>query len=113
MSAKLTPDERVHCALLEHNGRDNAVTAPALCFRLGWSKGQEREVRRIIEKHANKDWLGVLCAIPGLGYFFATDMEEIATYRKYLVGLKKAAARKVVDFDATLKREGFSLQEAA
>jgi hypothetical protein len=109
----MTPAERVYSCLCEHQGRDQAITAPGICKRLGWSRGREREVRRMIAGNANKAWLGVLCAVPGLGYFFASDMEEIATYRKYLVGLRKQAAIKVTDFDKTLKREGFALQEAA
>lgn len=109
----MIPSERVHAALVAHQGRDQAISAPRLCRHLGWSHGREREVRRIIEDNANDNWPGVLCAIPGVGYFFAADLEEIVTYRKYLVALKDAARDKLKRFDASADREGFSLKEAA
>jgi hypothetical protein len=109
----MSPEERVHSALVAHRGREAAISAPRLCRRLGWSHGRERDIRKIIERHANSDWPGVLCGVPGLGYFFAADLEEIHTYRKYLVALKTAAASKLKNFDTAAAREGFQMKEAA
>lgn len=109
----MKPEERIHSLLVHCAGIDAALTAPAICKRLGWPKSRDREVRRLIARHANNDWLGVLCAVPGTGYFFASNLDEIVTYRKYLVSLKKAAGKKIVQLDDAAKHEGFNLQEAA
>lgn len=108
-----TPAQRVHDVLLKHRGRAQAITALKVCRELRWGITQTREVRSIIEDHANSEWPGLLCAIPGVGYFFATDLEEIATYRQYLVCLSNAAQAKVRSFDARVKAEGFSLKGVA
>jgi hypothetical protein len=109
----MTSEDRVLAVLQEHRGAEQAITAPRICRRLHWSHGQEREIRRIITEHANLDWPGVLCAIPGVGYFFAEDLEEIRAYRQYLMELKKAAWMKLQRFDSAMTRSGFYLKETA
>ena len=105
-----TDAELVHEELLQHRGRARAITGARICRILKWEPNRERDVRRLIEEHANSDWPGVLCAVPGVGYFFAVNLEEINQYRLYLLCLTNAARAKVERFDIRVAAEGFSLE---
>jgi hypothetical protein len=114
MSDKVNPNaDRILQVLNCHHGRERAITSLSICAVLDWPVSREREVRAIIEQYANGPWEGTLCGIPGSGYFFAKDIEEIATYRRFLLSLRDRARDKLVRFDLAAKREGFDLKEVA
>jgi hypothetical protein len=105
--------DHVLAILRSRVGREQAITAPAIALRMGWTPNSERVVRSLIEIHANGDWPGVLCAMPGTGYYFASNLEEIEEYRGLLATLKKAANAKLQKFDERVKAEGFRLEARA
>ena len=104
---------KVYAVLLQHRGKSEAITGPRICAELGGEPGDARLVRAIIEEHANSQWPGVLCAVPGTGYFFAANRQEIAQYRQYLLCLSTVARAKVNRFDSRMTAEGISLEEIA
>ncbi len=104
---------KVHAVLLQHRGKSEAITGPRICAELGGEPGDARLVRAIIEEHANSQWPGVLCAVPGTGYFFAANRQEIAQYRQYLLCLSTVARAKVNRFDNRMTAEGISLEGIA
>ncbi len=108
----MNDDARLIQAILQgRRGCAQAITAPEMAHALGWApESGERRIRLVIEAHANIDWEGVLCAIPGLGYFFAETIEEISTYRHYLRALSIAARDKLSRFDGAVEKSGFCLK---
>lgn len=98
--------DRIFTTLRSRIGRDQAISAPALCQELGWPESRERFVRRIIADESAL-WPGVLiCSVPGDGYFCAATYEEAETYLNWLSALAAEAANKVTSFRASAARQG-------
>jgi len=79
--------DKIYQVLRTHLGRENAISAPAICKALRWPEGREREVRRVIRSESPlwADANGIVCAAPGGGYFLAQTLEEIMAYESWLL----------------------------
>lgn len=118
-----TPEgDKIFAIIRRHVGRENGISARAICRELGWDPvGRERTVRRIIADQSCL-WTnggGVLvCALTGngaTGYFAATTFEEAETYYNWLLSLASVANRKVFNFREACRKMGirFGEQKAA
>lgn len=115
MSAQEPKDvaKLVYEELRKRQGRDEAITAPALAELLSQrhddTQIDERQVRRVIASHSQQ-WAEqglVLVGVPGSGFHAATEVEELSAYYRYLIALRCQAADKVMRFECTLKKAGF------
>lgn len=98
--------DRIHALLREHRGAAHAITAPMIAHAV-WM--DVREVRkRIAEEFPN--WIkdgGLLLSRPGIGFFFATDVEEIVHRDRLLISLWLQSGRKVIEFHEAAREAGF------
>jgi len=97
--------------LRQHRGRDRAISAREIARQLGWSDGQRREVRRIIEE---EDWeareMPVMAC--STGFYLAATVEEFQHRRNWLAALFAKAKQKLADFDTMTRRNGIHLEKS-
>ena len=87
-------------ALRPHVGRENLISAKELAREVGLDlKDGARKVRQELSDAlcdgALEELEIPLCAIPGQGYFIASDYEEAQDYADFLNTLASEAARKL------------------
>lgn len=107
-----TPEgDKVFAIIRQHDGAENAITAPQICRQLGWRRSRERLVRQLIadESAAWEGW--PVCAIPGQGYFVAQSIEELMSYDNWLAELLTRSTDKLNAFRAAVKKMGIRLPE--
>ena len=104
--------EKIAAILSQHIGREQAITAPAICAELGWSEGRERLVRQIIASESPL-WPVLVCGVPGQGYFIAEDIAEAEQYENWLSDLARDAAAKVTSFRESARRMGIAFPTPA
>lgn len=96
---------RIHQVIRARRGADQAITTQEICRTLGLPLRSEREIRRQIEEHSPR-WPELVCAIPGRGYFVATEFEEAERYDNWLSQLVNRALCKRKTFRAAAARLG-------
>ena len=97
---------RIAAVLAQNVGREQAITATAICHELGWPESRARLVRQIIASESAL-WPVLVCGVPGAGFFVAQDIEEAAQYDSWLADLATLAQAKVTDFRESARRIGF------
>lgn len=105
--------DKVFSVIRHHYGRDNAITAAAICDELGWTPGMAREVRRIVSNESHL-WPGVLvCACAGRdsGFFVAESYDEALEYWNWLQQLAAVASRKVFNFEQACSKMGIRFHQ--
>jgi hypothetical protein len=98
--------EAIAKELRKHHGQENAITAPALAELLDQP---EREIRRRISveyREIQRFAGGLLCSLPGAGYFLTADAEEILHRYRLLKGLHAQAAAKLEDYQEAVREFG-------
>ena len=101
--------------LRRHVGRDQVISAKAIALEIGLRlSNSDREVREILSEAIEDGSLEELevpiCAIPGQGYFLASDIDEAQAYADLLSLLATEAARKSRNVTALFKSMGLRLQ---
>lgn len=98
--------ERIEAAIWpHHSGRDNAITAPALARRL---RVPERAVREAIAGSANFQ----PCSVPGEGFFWPADVEEIFDSEERLAKQEAALRSRRKLFRAFWEKQGITFPKA-
>ena len=103
--------DKIFAIIRQHDGAENAITAPQICSELRWKRSRERTVRQIIADEAVL-WEGwPVCGIPGKGFFVARSIEELMSYRNWLADLVARSTDKLNAFRAALQKMGIKLPE--
>lgn len=110
--------QRILTLLRSHVGRDNLISAEAIATAIGLpQRDGARIVRDLLSEALHDGTLEdqeiPLCAIPGKGYFLASDIEEAQAYADWCRSLAAEAARKSVAVTTLFKSLGLHLQPAA
>ena len=108
---RTNPGDKIFAILKTHIGRENAISAPELAKAIGWRSSLEREVRRIIRTEsplwAERD--GLVCAVPGGGYFLGTSFEELSTYHTWLTEGRTAYEERIAIVANYCRARGIAL----
>lgn len=103
------PDQIAHI-LRQHQGRENAIRSREIAKLIGLAPSADRTIREAI---SDEDWEVrelLVVAIPGFGYYVATDIAEADAYVIFLTMLRDRAAAKLTKFQTTARRLGIHLQ---
>jgi hypothetical protein len=100
--------------LRQHVGRDSIISAQEIATEIGLrQKHGDRLVRELITDALHDGTLELyeipLCAIPGQGYFLASDIEEAQAYADFCQTLATEAARKTKAIRKLFKGIGLTL----
>jgi hypothetical protein len=97
----------IYRVIRTHVGRDQAISALDICRAIRWPMSRERHVRQVIADESHL-WNGVLiCSAAGAGYFVASDIEEVHTYRNWIADLFYKAQDKLAKVDEACAKMGF------
>jgi len=103
--------DRIYDILRSHIGKENAISAPAIAQALRWPEHRERKVRQII-RDESMFWAangGLVCAIPGSGYFIAQSFEELAAYESWLTEGRDSYSQRIAIVRKYCRARGFNL----
>lgn len=100
--------------LRKHVGREEIITAQEIASKIGLTQRHgDRLVRELITDALHDGTLELyeipLCAIPGKGYFVASDIEEAQAYADFCHVLATEAARKTKAVRKLFKSIGLNL----
>ena len=103
--------------LRAHVGREQIISAREIADEIGLcQKHSDRLVRELITDALHDGTFELyevpLCAIPGKGYFVASDVEEAQAYADFCHALATEAARKSKAVRALFKGFGLNLTTA-
>jgi len=101
--------DKIAAVLRQHVGRESVITARGIARRLRLPESYERAVRDAI---ADEDWEPremLVVAIPGIGFYVASDIAEADAYHALLCILRDRAAAKVEKFRRTAAKLGIRL----
>jgi len=102
-------DQIAH-VLRQHQGRENAIRSREIAERIGLPPSADRAIREAI---ADEDWEArelLVVAIPGCGYYVATDIAEADAYVLFLTMLRDRAVAKLSKFRTAARLLGIHLQ---
>ncbi len=110
---KTPQGDKIYAILRMHLGRENAISAPAICQALHWPEGRERQVRQIIRDESPlwAEESGILCAAPGDGYFLATTFFELLAYESWLLEGRNSYDERLRRVRAYCRKRGFDLEQ--
>lgn len=101
--------DRIADVLRQHIGRENAIKSRHIAADLGLPPNADRLIRDTI---ADEDWEAremLVVAIPGIGFYVATDIAEADAYHALLCILRDRAAAKVEKFRRTAAKLGIHI----
>ena len=96
METKADIKHEIHAILLQHHGRQNAITGMAIAHKLGFK--ENREVRRAIRGLINDGVPIASTTESPAGYYIIINREEVDIYMKRLRDLLIEDARRRRDF---------------
>lgn len=107
----MTLADQIADILRSHRGRESAITSAEIARELQLPRSAERTIRETI---SDEDWEEremLVVAVPGFGFYLATDASEVDAYHALLCSLRDRAAAKVTTFVAACRRAGISLEK--